>query len=222
MNYKKGVLLITLGTTAIFFSVYWMLFNTDCTWTDLLNQYAYFTNQVALLTGLYFILIGISYCGARQLQHFLFHPAVKTAAAAYVTIVGLGYYAGVIPFSLFTSEQLYVGDIQSVYLHAVHPLIVLFFYFKTPFLTKNNIGRPLLTLSAISIYPLGYLFYAQIAAALRQFYVYPFLDPAVMGGMDNVLLVSAAVLVVGIGIIAAYCRFERKKGGRARRRVAGL
>lgn len=210
MKKIKGIALVILGSLSIFFSMYWAIFNTGFSFGEILEQYSYFTNQVSLLCGLYMILYGAFLLKFSSLGSFLHNPAVKTAVTVYAMIVLFGYYISVVPLAAFTSAELYITDIQSIYMHFIAPICTLILFTKTPF-TQKLASASLLKISA---YPILYCIFAQLNATVFNFFIYPILDPDVMGNMFNVVLASFGVISAGL-LIELY--FVKQYNSKAKR-----
>ena len=206
----KGYIIVLLGLLALFFSVYWTLFEVGVSSENLKIQYLYFTNQTTLVSGLYMIFLGFYYCGIDKLRRLVFHPALKSAIMAYVSIVCIGYYVGVVPFSLFTAEELYLLAPQSIFMHAINPIIVLYLYMTTPFYCKK-IDINVKSLFYSLIYILRYFSFVAAQAIIAGLYVYPFLDPLVMGGIKNVIFASLGVFIIGVFLVGAFLRHGQKR-----------
>ena len=207
----KGSTIILLGLLAMFFSVYWTLFEAGLYSENLKIQYLYFTNQTTFVSGIYMLFLGLYYCGINKLRKWVFHPALKSSIMAYVSIVCIGYYVGVVPFSLYTAEELYLLAPQSIYMHAINPIIVLYLYLTTPFLIKKKKNISIKSLFYSLIYVLRYFSFVAAQAIVTGLYAYPFLDPHIMGGIENVIFASLGVFIIGFLLVWVFLMYGHKK-----------
>ena len=215
MRWKnKGYILILLGLLALFFSMYWTLFEAGLSLKNLKIQYSYYTNQVTVISGIYLILLGFYCCGVNRLGILVCHPTVKKVITACVLIVCIGYYVGVVPFSLFSAEELYLLEPQSIYMHAINPIIVLYLYRTTPSYYNSKRGIHITAQLCSITYFLWFSFTALSKARFTSFYVYPFLNPQVMGSKGNALLTSLMVLSIGIIFILIFTKSAGTGGQR--------
>lgn len=173
----KGLGFFVFSCACFYYSYYWYAYHTPRQWMDLVRQYSFFTNQTIFLLSIYTLGVSLYYLGGRRLGKYLFNSYVKTAMTSYVFAVSLGYYIGVAKFYLTSWSSMYVGESQSIFMHFIAPVVVGLTYHSTPFIGKIE-AKGIVTLA---IYPLFYLYYATLYSRFTGEYIYPILDPGIMG-----------------------------------------
>ncbi len=172
-----GVGYTVFGLMCLYYCNYWFLHYTDRSLRHLFYQFSFFTNQTIVLCGVYCLGLGLCYLGCVPLQKLVFNCYVKVGVTTYILMVGVGYYIGVVRFYLISWDELYIAQPQSIFMHLVAPVIMGLIYNTTPM--EGKVRYP--TFMWLSVYPMTYLIYANIYSVLTGVYIYPILNPDIMG-----------------------------------------
>lgn len=132
----------------------------------LIDYISFFTILSNLLITLIFTWVAVAPPGP---------PAsVQAAAAAYISIVGIGY--NLLLRSLWDPEGL--QKVADVMLHDIMPILYLIFWGA---FSRRLRSFPWRDASVWLIWPLLYLIYSMVRGQLRGWYPYPFLNPVAYG-----------------------------------------
>lgn len=160
-------------------------------WIGIARYFGYFTILTNILVALTFT-VPLVQPGSRFGQFFA-HPNVRTAIAAYITVVGIAY-------SLLLRHVWDPQGWQLVtdrLLHDVSPIVYVVFWFL--FVPKSTLHWR--NLPVWLIYPLVYLIVALIRGAIFNWYPYPFLEADKLGYAQ--VLINSAMLFIGFGVVSA-------------------
>ncbi len=149
------------------------------------NFFSYFTNLSNILASIVFI-IGAVYLIQRREAGETF-DIIRGTSVVCMAVVGIVY--GI----LLRNEDL--GALLpwvNVVLHYVMPVVVVLDWFYRPPATKFVVRQVALWL----VFPLLYLVYTLIRGSIVNWYPYPFLTPAKVGGYGGILLYCVGILVV--------------------------
>lgn len=166
----------------------------------IIRFFSYFT----ILTN---ILAAICYTSTlRSRNNFFSRPKVLTAAAVYITVVGL----------IYNLILRYIWDPQGLQffadeaLHLVNP--ILFILFWVLFVPKSGLNWT--EVFPWLIYPFTYIVYVLVRGEFSGFYPYPFINVSELGFtvvIKNCLLITLVFVVlslmyIGIGKIKKYAK----------------
>ena len=197
INKVKGLFFFSLSISCFFYSYYWYAYHTPMELSDLIRQYSFFTNQTIFLLSIYMMGVALYYLGWKSSGKVLFNSLVKSGITSYVFAISLGYYIGVARFYTTAWESMYVGQIQSVFMHFIAPVVVGFTYHITPFIGQIDATG----MVSLALYPLFYLYYAAMYGKYTGDYIYPVLNPNVMGsGIQIPIIIILAF--IGFWLIA--------------------
>jgi hypothetical protein len=134
---------------------------------------------------------------ASQLANFFRRPTFLGAIATYIAAVGLGYTLLLLDFRVSEGPSLWAD----VLLHDLSPILFVLYWLL--FVPKGHLRwlHPFLWLG----YPLLYVVYAFLRAAVSGRYPYPFLDVAALGNarvFQNVVFLAGGFLLVALLIVA--------------------
>jgi len=164
--------------------------------------FSYFTNLSNVIVSVILILAALSLLRGREPSER--DDLIRGAGVVYITVVGLVYYF------LLRGEDL--GALLpwiNTQLHIVMPLAVIADWLYQPPKSKLTLRHAFLWL----IFPLVYLGYSLIRGAMINWYPYPFLNPATVGGYAGVALycvvIVAAFFVISWAWITLGNRLKR-------------
>jgi hypothetical protein len=169
------------------------------------NFFSYFTNLSNIFAALVFLLgaVGLLRRGEQTLTGA--NDLVRGAAVAAMAIVGIVY--GI----LLRNEDL--GTLLpwvNVVVHYVMPVVVVADWLYAPPASRLYLRQTVYWL----IYPLLFLIYTLVRGAIVNWYPYPFLNPAKVGGYGAVALYAIAIfiafLIVGWLLVAIGNAQKRK------------
>ena len=152
---------------------------------SVVNFFSYFTNLSNLFAALV-LLYGALQLATNRLPSPLF-DLLRGAAAINMVVVG-------VIFSLLLRDYdlgALLPWINTV-LHYIMPIVVVFEWVLAP--PQNKLGANQLVLC--QLFPVAYLAYSLVRGAMVNWYAYPFLNPATVGGYDKVALYALGILVV--------------------------
>ncbi len=152
---------------------------------DPVNFFSYFTNLSNILASLVFIVGAILLIQRREPG--VTFDSIRGTAVVCMAVVGIVY--GI----LLRNEDL--GALLpwiNVVLHYVMPIAVVLDWLYQPPRTRFAVRQVAFWL----IFPLLYLIYTLIRGSIVNWYPYPFLTPAKVGGYSGVALYCVAILVV--------------------------
>lgn len=172
-----GVGYTVFGLMCLYYCNYWFLHYTDKSLYHLLYQFSYFTNQTIILCGIYCICLGLCYLGCTPLQKLVFNSYIKVGITTYILMVSIGYYIGVARFCLVSWDELYIAQPHSIFMHLIAPIVMALIYNTTPM--EGKVIYP--TFMWLSVYPMGYLIFANLYSMVTGNYIYPILNPDIMG-----------------------------------------
>ncbi|MBD2091563.1 Pr6Pr family membrane protein [Microcoleus sp. FACHB-1515] len=160
-------------------------------WVGIARYFGYFTILTNILVALVWtvpLLIGRS-----RWRKYLTRSSVRTAAAAYIAIVGLGY--SLLLRHLWNPEgwQL-VADRM---LHDFTPIAYVLFWFL--FVPKGDLRWR--DLRSWLVYPLVYLTIALLRGAIFGWYPYPFLEANNLGYVQ--VFLNSGMLLIGFLVVSS-------------------
>lgn len=156
---------------------------------DPINFFSYFTNLSNVFAAVVFLIGAIYLMQGREPTPR--DELIRGASVVAVAIVGIVYFA------LLRNEDL--GPLQpwvNAVIHFVMPLAVVVDWLYQPpkaTLRFQQVGYWL-------IYPLVFLVYTIIRGAIVNWYPYPFLNPAKVGGYGGVALYSLTIFVAFLAV----------------------
>jgi hypothetical protein len=165
--------------------------------------FSFFTILTNLLVAVYFTLSLI-----RQKNGSLWvvnKPGTLTAVTVYISIVGLIYQL----ILRHTWEPKGMQMIVDELLHTVIPVLVIVFWY----LYEDKSALAYRQIPKWLIYPIVYLVYILIRGSFSNFYPYPFVDVTSLG-LSEVLINSAGLIVLFVGISALYVKLGKMIGSR--------
>jgi len=173
-----------------------------------LNFFSYFTILSNLIVAL--VLTCTRWSPYSRVGSFLARPSSQSAAAVYVTIVGIVY--SLVLRNIWDPRGL--QKLADVLLHDALPLLYLIFWFA--FVEKSRLRW--MDAPRWLAFPGTYFGYVLIRGALTGWYPYPFLDAGDLGyggvGRSTVLLVIA-FLAVALTFVAVAKWLSRRAGRKA-------
>jgi hypothetical protein len=169
------------------------------------NFFSYFTNLSNIFAALVFLLGALALLRRRERPLPVANDLVRGAAAAAMAIVGIVY--GI----LLRNEDL--GTLLpwvNVVVHYIMPVAVVADWLYAPPTSRISLRQ----MGYWLIYPLLFLIYTLVRGAIVDWYPYPFLNPARVGGYGGVTLyaiaIFAAFLIVGWLLVALGNAQKRK------------
>ncbi len=150
--------------------------------------FSYFTIQSNLIAVAVLLWVALK---PVQAPEPLSRDLIRGAPVLYLAITG-------IVFALLLSDMpLVTVPFANTVLHKLMPVVMVADWLLEP------PGRDLSFRSAISwlIYPIAWLVYTMVRGALIDWYPYPFLNPEVMGGYGNVMLIIASIITTALILI---------------------
>jgi len=164
--------------------------------------FSYFTIQSNLIA------IGVLLWGALKAFRApgpLSRDVIRGAAVLHLAVTGIVFAA------LLSGQPLVTVPFSNSVLHKLMPIVMVADWIIDPPSEDIDLRTALLWYT----YPVIWLLYTMIRGALIGWYPYPFLDPAAVDGMGNVLGITALLLIAAAVLIAAIVAIGRA----ARRRV---
>lgn len=166
------------------------------------HYFSYFTILSNLLVAVCCSILWLS--AKSRAGRFFSRPAVLTAIAVYILVVG-GIYNLVLRKNGLPQDV--GGEIANELLHCVIPLLFLLFWIK--FVSRFSMRMELVWLWLI--YPLVYLFYTLIHGAVRGFYPYPFVNVGKIGYARVMLnCVAVTVFFIILSLLLGWIKHDRK------------
>lgn len=162
---------------------------------DPVNFFSYFTNLSNLFLAVIFIAGGLMLW--RKQTPTRAQDSTRGASVVYIAVVGIVY--GIL------LRNIDLGSLQpwiNTLLHYVNPVVAVIDWFVAPPANKlaSNAWRGWM------LFPLAYLAYTLTRGAAVNWYPYPFLNPANVGGYGIVALYCVAILVVFFALSWAVIR----------------
>ena len=155
---------------------------------SVLNFFSYFTNLSNALAALVFLLSALKYFAGG-------HSSPGTDRLRFMAAINM-VIVGVVFAILLRNVDL--GSLRpwiNTLLHYVMPVVVLADWILDP--PRTKLATP--DLARVLVFPVLYLGYTLVRGNSVQWYPYPFLNPANVGGYGNVALYSAAITITFIG-----------------------
>jgi hypothetical protein len=164
------------------------------------NFFSYFTVEVNIIVCVTFLLSALSLTGNYRPKWL---DILRCIATVYILVVGIGF---AILLSGFEGIALTAVPWDNTVLHYLIPIAVLVdFLIDRP---KRNIT--LKSGLVWVLFPIAYVFYSLLRGSITGWYPYPFLNPNT-NGLDNVLLVVACLVGLGLLIITVITYLTRHK-----------
>ncbi len=199
MKKNISILLAIITWFAVLTQYYLMLENRVTSVAEAsIRFFSFFTILTNLLLAIYFTISLLKVKKGIFLS--LNKPGFLTAITVYITIVGLVYQILLRSVWEPTGIQLIVDEL----LHTVIPAIAILFWY----LYEDKTAVRYMQLIQWLIYPLIYLVYILIRGHFSEFYPYPFLNVNGLG-LQSVLVNSAGLMVLFIGISALYIKLGK-------------
>lgn len=145
--------------------------------------FSFFTNLTNVIVSVILIISAWALLRGREPSER--DDLIRGAGVVYITVVGLVYV------TLLRGEDL--GALMpwiNTQLHIVMPLVVIADWLYQPPKSKLTLNHAFLWL----IFPLVYLVYSLIRGSIINWYPYPFLNPATVGGYGGVALYCVVIL----------------------------
>lgn len=189
--------LATLSLWAVFLQAQYLI---QLNRFELSGFLSFFTIQSNLYVIAILLIESLGGCGLSNPMR----ASLRGAAVLYMAITGIVY--AVLLANLPIVKEI-VHPIADAVHHVLIPIWILFDWVASP--PSNRIGarRALWWL----VYPLAYLFVSLLRGAITGWYPYPFLNPSNPGGWTGIAIVSFAILVLGLFILAGIVRLQPRK-----------
>lgn len=171
---------------------------------DPVNYFSYFTNLSNIILATVFVIGAINLWQRRTPTPE--QDLMRGGSVVYIAVVGL-------VFSILLRD-VELGSLQpwiNTLMHYVNPVVGVADWIISPPKSKLNLEKT----RAWLIFPLAYLAYTLVRGALVNWYPYPFLNPATVGGYGAVALYCVGILAIFLAFswavirIAAPAKAER-------------
>lgn len=171
----------------------------------IVNFFSYFTILSNILVSITFTVAALGVNGA--FGRFFSRPSVQSGIALYISVTGLVYF--------FVLRTIWAPEgwafVADALLHYATPLLYVGFWLV--FVRKGTLR--LSTIPWMLAFPVVYAVYSLTRGPIVDWYPYPFLNVAELGGGQ--VAVNVVAMLVGFIVLAAiYVGLDRLLGGRMR------
>ncbi len=164
-----------------------------------INFFSYFTVEANIIVAVVLVLSALATAGGKGAKL----TAVRSAAAVYILIVGLGFS---LLLAGLENTEFTALPWNNIVLHYIMPLAMLVDLIIDRPKRKLAFGRCLRWL----LFPVVYVAYALTRGALTGWYPYPFLDPNTKG-YGAVAFIVSSLLVLALGLTWSVSTLVGKK-----------
>ena len=152
---------------------------------------AYFTIQSNIIAFFWMINMTLYIITNKKKFRFVLNVHLSTAITSYMLITGIVFWVVLVPIFLISSE-LQLFTLQNIWLHTVTPVFSAIMLNYSVNEIKISKIKPKLLL--VSIYPILYIIFA-VTYAVNGSYLYPMLNPALVGGWLGVIGSAVATYI---------------------------